>query len=196
MSEATFEQLRIPAALILIIVVAFIFLPRGGDGAPASDPVGPAARSSATAGMPGGAVTTTPPSTPIPAATPAPTPRSTPTPKPTPTAAANNGFAAEVLACRSISGASCNGELGTLPAGAGAFTALVRFSDANAGDAISVILDGPGGTIAGGPFTLRGAGDGYYYSVFSIAGLPSGKYTLTAMRNGADVAQTSFQRGG
>jgi hypothetical protein len=194
MSEPTFEQLRIPAALILIIVVAFIFLPRGGDGAP--DAVAPAARSSATAGVPGGAVTTTPPSTPIPAATPAPTPRSTPAPKPTPTAAANNGFEAEVLACRSVSGASCNGELGTLPARAGAFTALVRFSDANAGDAISVILDGPGGTIAGGPFTLQGGGDGYYYSVFSIAGLPSGEYTLTATRNGTDVAETSFQRGG
>lgn len=195
MSGPTFEQLRIPAALILIIVVAFIFLPRGGDDARTADTAAPGGLPSATAGQPGGAVTATPPATPIPAATRAPTPRPTRTPAPTPTPLADNGFDAEVLACRSISGASCNGELGTLPAAAGAVTALVRFSDANAGDAISVVLDGPGGTISGGPYTLQGGGDGYYYSIFSIAGLPSGAYTLTATRNGAEVAETSFERG-
>ncbi len=107
---------------------------------------------------------------------------------------ADNGFEAEVLACRSISGSSCNGELGTLPSGAGTFTALVRFSDANAGDAIAVTMSGPGGTIAGGPYTLPGGGDGYYYSTFSTGGLPTGEYTLIATRNGSEVAETSFRR--
>ena len=93
-----------------------------------------------------------------------------------------------VLACRSISGSSCNGELGTLPARAGSFTALVRFTDAIAGDAIAVTLTGPGGTVAGGPFTLQGGGNGYYYSNFNVGGLPSGDYTLIATRNGSEVA--------
>jgi hypothetical protein len=72
----------------------------------------------------------------------------------------------------------------------------VRFTDANAGDAISVNLSGPGGEIAGGPYTLEGGGDGYYYSTFTVGGLPSGDYTLTAMRNGTEVAGTTFRRGG
>jgi hypothetical protein len=58
-----------------------------------------------------------------------------------------------------------------------------------------VTLVGPNGTIAGSPFTLQGSGDGYYYSIFTVAGLPTGEYTLTATRNGTEVAQTSFRRG-
>ena len=87
-----------------------------------------------------------------------------------------------------IAGSSCIGQLGVLPARAGTFTALVRFSAANAGDAISVALAGPGGTIDGGPYTLQGGGDGYYYSTFTIGGLPKGEYTLVATRNGTEVA--------
>ena len=71
----------------------------------------------------------------------------------------------------------------------------MRFTDANAGDAISVNLTGPSGTIAGGPYTLQGGGDGFYYSIFSVGGLPNGEYTLTATRNGTEVATTSFRRG-
>ena len=194
MSGPTFEQLRIPAALILIVLVAFIFLPRAGDDDPTAATVTPAGPSSPTAGQPGGAVTATPPTTPVPTLTPAPTAAPTATPAPTPTPVANNNFRAEVLACRSVSGSSCNGELGTLPARAGAFTALVRFTDATAGDAIAVNLIGPNGTIAGGPFTLQGGGDGYYYSTFNTGGLPSGEYTLIATRNGTEVAQASFRR--
>jgi hypothetical protein len=190
MSEPTFEQLRIPAALILIITVAFIFLPRSGDQEPTATTETPAARSSPTAGEPGGAVTATVPPTPLPTLTPPPTP----TPAPTATPVADT-FAAEVLACRLVAGQSCIGRFGVLPARAATFTALVRFSDANAGDAISVVLAGPNGAIAGGPYTLQGGGDGYYYSTFSIAGLPTGEYTLLATRNGTEVAQTSFQRG-
>ena len=191
MSEPTFEQLRIPAALILIITVAFIFLPRSGDEEPTTTTGAPAARSSPTAGQPGGAVTATVPPTPLATLTPQPTS----TPKPTATPVADNDFAAEVLACRVIAGPNCIGQFGVLPARAGTFTALVRFSAANAGDAMSVELAGPGGTIGGSPYTLQGGGDGYYYSIFSIAGLPMGEYTLVATRNGTEVAQTSFQRG-
>lgn len=202
MSAPTFEQLRIPAALILIIVALFIFLPRG-DEDPEPAAAGSAAGSTAAIGQPGGAVTETPPPTPIPTATVAPTPKPTPkptrtprpTPEPTPVAVAGGNFRAEVLACRSISGATCNGRVGTLPAGSGSLTALVRFTDANAGDTIAVTMSGPGGTIAGAPFVLQGGGDGYYYSTFSIGGLPNGGYTLIATRNGSEVAQTSFQRG-
>lgn len=196
MSASTFEQYRIPAALVLIIVVAFIFLPRGGQDDPSAATIA-ADGSTPTAGEPGGAVTETPPPTPIPTATIAPTPKPTRTPRPTPTAqaASTTPFAAEVLACRSISGPRCNGPLGVLPARATTFTALVRFRGGTAGDAINVILAGPGGTISGGPFTLQGSGDGYYYSTFTVAGLPRGEYTVTAIRNGTKVAQTSFQRG-
>lgn len=201
MSEPTFEQWRIPAALILIILVAFIFLPRVGGEQPTASSETPAS-AGPNAGQPVGAVTsvapTTAPATATPVQTPAATatPAPTATPRPTATPVADNGFEAEVLACRSISGPTCNGELDAVPAAAGAFTALVRFTDANAGDAIAVVLAGPGGTVAGGPFTLQGGGDGYYYSTFSLSGLPSGRYTVVATRNGTEVAQTSFRRGG
>ena len=187
MSEPTFEQLRIPAALILIITVVFILLPRLGDDEPTATTATPAVLATPTAGQPGGAVTAT---TPQPTLTPAPTPE----PTPTATSVADT-FQAEVLACRLIVGSSCVGRLGVLPTRAGSFTALVRFSDANAGDAIAVVMAGPGGTIDGGPYTLQGGGDGYYYSTFTIGGLPNGDYTLVATRNGTEVAQTSFQRG-
>ena len=190
MSEPTFEQLRIPAALILIITVVFILLPRSGDDEPTATTATPTVLATPTAGQPGGAVTATVAPTPEPTLTPAPTPA--PTPAATPVA---DTFQAEVLACRLIVGSSCVGRLGVLPTRAGSFTALVRFSDANAGDAIAVVMAGPGGTIDGGPYTLQGGGDGYYYSTFTIGGLPNGDYTLVATRNGTEVAQTSFQRG-
>ncbi len=192
---ATFEQLRIPAALILIIAAVFIFLPRGADPGSAVATLAPATQSSPTAGQPGGQVIETPPATPIPTLTPAATPERTATPRPTPTPVARGDFEAEVLACRSISGSACNGRLGSLPAGASSFTALVRFTGAVAGDEITVILDGPGGSVAGAPYTLRGGGDGYYYSIFTVGGMPAGEYMVTATRNGTEIATTSFQRG-
>jgi hypothetical protein len=193
MSGPTFEQLRIPAALVLIIVAAFIFLPRGNGDDP-SDASAVAGDASPTAGEPGGAVLDTPTATAA-RETPVPTLTPVPTPKPTATPVANDTFAAEVLACSSISGSRCNRQLDVLPSRASTFTALVLFTDAVAGDLISVILAGPGGTIGGGPFTLQGGGDGYYYSTFTVAGLPTGDYTVTATRNGTEVAQTSFRRG-
>jgi hypothetical protein len=193
---STFEQLRIPASLVLIIAAVFIFLPRGGSPGSAASTLRPATLSSPTAGQPGGQVIETPPATPMPTLTPAGTPERTASPRPTPTPVTGGDFAAEVLACRSTSGSACNGRLGRLPAEASEFTALVRFSGAASGDAISVVLDGPGGSVAGAPYTLQGGGDGYYYSIFQVGGMQNGEYTVTATRNGAAVATTSFRRGG
>jgi hypothetical protein len=201
MSELTFERLRWPLAIVLVVIAGFFLLPRDAD----SDPAATAATATPTptiaVGEPGGEITSTetpPPPEPTPTATPAPTPsptpRPTPTPAPTPPPLAAQGFSAQVLACQSISGSTCNGQLGTLPAGAGSFTALVRFTDARAGDTVNAVLSGPAGTIPGGAYTLQGGGDGYYYSMFSAGGLPAGDYTLTATFNGAEVAETTFTK--
>jgi hypothetical protein len=196
MSGLTFEQLRIPIALVLLLVAGLILLPRGNDSGPAGLEASP--EPSIVVGQPGGEVVS--PETPAPAATPVPTlaPVATPTPtsEPTPERVAESGFGAQVLACRSISGPSCDGQLGTLPPDAGSFTALVTFTDANAGDTINAILSGPSGSIPGGAYTLQGGGDGYYYSTFSAGGLPAGDYTLVATLNGNEVATTGFTRGG
>ena len=193
MSGLNFEQLRVPLAIVLVLAAALIFWPRGTDGEPAADTQSPSP--SILVGEPGGAVLqSSAPATPVPIRTAAATPAVTPTP--TPAAPDQPGFSAEVLACQSISGDACNGQLGTLPPGAGSFTALVRFTDASAGDTFNAVLIGPSGTIPGGPYTLQGGGDGYYYSTFTAGNLPPGDYTLTAVRNGQEVATTTFTRGG
>lgn len=213
MSRQTLEALRLPAGILLLAVAAFFLWPRGETAGPAST-ASPAP--SVIAGQPGGEVITPAPTpaaaTPIPTVaptperTPEPTPEATPEPTPDPTPAPPappappppqaDGFSAQVLACRSISGSTCNGQLGTLPASASTFTALVRFTDANAGDTMNVVLDGPSGRINGFPYSLQGGGDGYYYSQFQAPGLPGGTYTLTALRNGQPVATTSFRKAG
>ena len=194
MSGLTFEQFRIPIALVLVLIAVFIFLPRSGDSDQATAQATPT--QSIVVGEPGGGVLSseTPQPTATPIATIAPEPTATPAPTPQPQTA--SGFGAQVFACQSVSGSSCNGQLGTLPPGAGSFTALVTFTDANAGDTINAVLDGPAGTIPGGAYTLQGGGDGYYYSTFSAGGLPAGDYTLVATRNGDQIANTVFTRGG
>ena len=181
---------RWPLAAVLILIALIVFWPRGGfEPLTVMSPP-----PSIVVGEVGGNVATPSPSvvvTPIPTVTPnaSPTPAATPQPPDT-------GFSAEVLACRSISGDECNDRLGRLPAQASTFTALVRFSDASAGDQLSTVLTGPAGTIAGFPYTLQGGGDGYYYSQFQAASLPAGDYTLTATRNGEEVATTTFSKRG
>jgi hypothetical protein len=184
----TFEQLRIPVALVLIIIAAFIFLPRGGE-----EPAALSATPSPTivVGEPGGAVVATEQPTP----TAAPTPSQTTTPTPTATPQPPDTFAARVFACMALSGSDCRGQFDRLPKRARSFTALVTFTDARAGDTISVALSGPGGTRAGGPYTLQGGGNGYYYATFSTRGLSKGEYVLTATRNGSDVATATFRNG-
>lgn len=206
MSRTTFDLLRIPIAVLLIAVVAFVLWPRGGD-AELSD-VSPSPAASVVVGEVGGAIVASSPSAePSPAAAPSMTPAPTPTPAPSDTPPATpagpapppaqaDGFTAVIRACRSISGQTCNDQLGTLPGGAASFTALVTFTDANAGDELNAVLSGPSGTIPGFPYPLQGSGDGYYYSQFQAGGLPAGSYTLTATRNGAPVAVTSFEIAG
>lgn len=198
MSRSTFEQLRIPVALALIAIAAFVIWSRNGETARSLVPSADAAPS-IIVGQPGGEVISpTPeptPARPIPTLTPAPTAEPTPTPTPT-TAPADDGFAAEVLVCRSISGSNCNDQLATVSSSISSFTALVRFTDANGGDTINVVLNGPGGATSGGAYTLGGGGDGYYYSTFQAGALPNGEYTVTATRNGDEVATTGFRRAG
>lgn len=200
MSRTTFEWIRWPVAIVLLLIAAVVLFPRGDDDASADATPTPSVILGEVGGgllTPSPEATTAPEATPIPTLSPAPTPEPTPTPTPEATATPvpqADGFTAEVLACRSITGSTCNGQLGTLPAGAATFTALVRFTDASAGDAMNAILDGPSGTIAGFPYNLQGGGDGYYYSQFQAGGLPAGDYTLTATRNGEPVAVTTFTK--
>lgn len=198
MSRSTLEQLRLPVALLLIAVAAFVFWPRG-DGEATSANATPSP--SVVIGQPGGEVipASVAPSvaaTPIPtvSAAASPVPTATPAPKPTPEEI--DGFTAEVLVCRSISGSECTDELSTVPSDASSFTALVRFTDANGGDSMNAVLSGQSGTIPGGAYTLQGGGDGYYYSTFQAGNLPAGDYTVTATRNGNEVATTEFRKEG
>ena len=200
MSRSTFEQLRIPVASILILIAAYVLWPRGDDGE-ASLIATPTPTASVVVGQPGGEVIVSPSAEPGATEEASPEPSSTPapeTPEPTPaaTAATADGFSAEVLVCRSISGGSCNDQLSTVPDNLSSFTALVRFTAANAGDTMNAVLDGPSGTIPGGAYALSGGGDGYYYTVFQVPNLPDGDYTVTATRNGSDVATTAFTKGG
>jgi hypothetical protein len=201
MSRETLERLRLPAGILLIAVVSFLVLSRGAD-----DDTEPTPSPTVVAGEPGGAVLTPEPTpeptaqpTPVPTVEPADTPEPTPEPTPQPTPAPpppSDGFTAEVLACRSITGSTCNDQLGTLPASASSFTALVRFQNATAGDTMNAIVNGPSGTINGFPYTLQGGGNGYYYTQFQSGGLPGGTYTITALRNGEPIATTQFRKAG
>jgi hypothetical protein len=192
------------ALVVLVLVVSACSAPAddGTDGTPIPTAVvgeiggevssgGPVTGPAPSGGASAGETPTTGP-TPAPTAAPTPPPTAVPTPPPV----QPDGFTAVVRACASISGSTCNGEYGTMPAGRSTFTALVTFTDANAGDQISVTLAGPSGTIPGAPYTLQGGGDGYYYSIFQAGGLPAGSYTLSASRNGAEVAVTTFQIAG
>jgi hypothetical protein len=178
---------RWPAAAVLLLIALVVFWPRGGadEASTVETP-----RPSIGVGQVGGDVAT--PSQSI-AVTPIPTLTPNASPSPTAMPQAQDGFDAEVLACRSISGDDCNDQLGTLSGNASSFTALVRFTDANAGDQLNTVLSGPSGTIAGFPYSLQGGGDGYYYSEFQTGSLPAGDYTLTATRNGEPVATTAFR---
>jgi hypothetical protein len=194
-STVQLEHLRLPAALLLLMLAAFVFWPRGAAG-PASG--NPTPSPSVIVGEPGGEVVATasptPAPTPIPTATPAATP--SPTPAPTPAPPPADTFTAEVLACRSIDGSRCNGQIDQLTPNVGSFTALVRFTDAIAGDAMNATLAGPGGSLAGTPYALRGSGDGYFWAEFVVGDLPAGDYVLTATRNGVEVAATGIRKVG
>jgi len=187
MSRSTFERLRLPAAVVLIAVAAFVLWPRADATQPTTIAASPTPNP--MVGEPGGVVL-------LPSAAPMPTPIPTVTAAPTSTPVVPDTFSAEVFACRSISGAQCNDEIRRLRRNASSLTALVLFTDARAGDAIDVTLSGPGVAVAGGAYALEGDGDGYYYATFRVTDLPRGEYTLTASRNGVEVATTDFIKRG
>jgi hypothetical protein len=182
----TFEQLRIPLATILLVVALFVLWPRGDDGLQATEP---SASASVVVGGAGGEVVSIATPTPPP---PTPSPAPTATPDPTPEPA--DTFRAEVFACRDLDGSRCRGDFQRFPRRGDGFTALVRFEDARAGDTINVTLTGPGTEIIGGPYTLQGGGDGYYYSEIRYGGLDDGEYVLAALRNGEEVARITLRR--
>lgn len=138
----------------------------------------------------------TPTLEPLVTSTPALTASPTPIPSAAPTAAPPadpfaGGFAAEVLACRSLKGDRCDDRIDDVRSG-GSFTALMRFENISAGDAVAITLAGPA-TYGGAPYAMQGGGDGYYYSEFSLGGAPDGEYELIATRNGAEVASTTIR---
>ncbi len=195
MSSQTFERLRVPIVLglVLMLIAGYLLLRRvdADSGAP-----GPT--STIVVGVPGGGVV---PVSPTESASPSvePSPTATPSAAPTPTIAPTalpEDFVANVLACRSISGAECNDEIDRLRGDDETFVALVLFDNARAGDVLNVILDGPSGPVEGGAYALPGSGRGYYYSTFAVAGLPPGEYTLTALHNGDEVARTGLRKSG
>jgi hypothetical protein len=191
---STFEQIRVPLAVLLLAIAFILFWPRATSEQPQLALAEPS--SSIVVGEAGGIVLAAPTPTPAP-----PTPTAEPTPEPTPTPAPPtpeppDTFTASVLACRDISGSRCHGELDSLPRRSNEFTALVTFEDARAGDTINVAFTGEGVRIDGGPFTLSGGGDGYYYSRITFGDLPRGEFTLTATRNGEPVASLILRRGG
>lgn len=195
MTGSTFEQIRLPLAVLLLAIAFIVFWPGGSDG---QEPRLAAAEpsSSIVVGEAGGAVLSVPTPTPPPATpTPEPTPAPTPTAAP-PTPEPPDTFTANLQACRDIDGPRCRGELDSFPRRSNAFTALVTFDDGRAGDTINVALVGDGVRIDGGPYTLGGGGDGYYYSRITFGDLPRGEYTLIATRNGEEVASLSLRRGG
>lgn len=217
MSRETFDQLRRTMVILLLLVVTFIVVPRDRTDPAALEATGGASPTpSVILAEVGGEVSAStavspepspPPSPPSPTAAATPAPAATPTASPIPAAtqtataaptplADDAGFSAEVLTCSSISGSACNGQLAAAPGNGGSFIALVRFTNASAGDELNVILDGPSGPIPGFPYTVTSAGDGYYYSQFEAGGLPAGDYTATATRNGEPVATTSFTKAG
>lgn len=196
MSRETFERLRLPIALglgALLLLSGYLLLRRADADSVAVEPA-----ASVVVGEPGGGVigpspSATPSPTVVPSATPAPTPRPTATASPTPLPAPDR-FTADVMACRSIDGSECEGQLRELDAGDDQFVALVLFESAVSGDVINVVLSGPGGSVEGGAYALTGSGRGYYYSTIPVAGLPGGDYTLTALRNGDAVDAIALRK--
>ena len=198
MDSSSLARYRWPVAAALLAIAVVLLWPRGDEDVGADALPSPSVVVGEIGGdvmSPSASPEASVASTPIPTLTPNATPTTEPTAEPTATPAPVTADF-EVLACRSISGSSCNGQLGNLPSGASSFTALVRFTDSNDGDQIGTTLDGPSGRIDGFPATLRGGGAGYYYSEFQAGGLPAGEYTLTATRNGEVVAETSFRKTG
>jgi len=192
MTNETFERLRLPVAGLLLALAAVLLWPRGSS-APTADP-GTTPTAPAPTVVVGGAVieasVPATPSTPLVATS---VPAATPSPILTP-APAPDTFSARIQACRRLDGSHCRGEFDEFPRHSESFIALVTFADARPGDVINARLSGPGVEINGGPFTLDGGGDGWYYATMRFGELPEGDYALIALRNGVEVARIRLER--
>lgn len=183
------------AVAIVIAGSAYVATRLLGDSSPPGPPsgfvgAGGALTESATP-APASSATQEPLVTATPVLAASPTAAPTATPTATPADPFAGGFAAEVLACRSLKGDRCNDRIDDVRSG-GSFTALMRFENISAGDAVAITLAGPA-TYGGAPYAMQGGGDGYYYSEFSLGGAPGGEYELIATRNGAEVASTTIR---
>lgn len=195
MSRETFDRLKLPIALgvALMLVAGYVFIRRAEAESSASAP-----RPSIVVGVPGGGVVTPMP-IPTPQASPSPTATPVATVPPTPTAAPTAvpaDFVAQVMACRAIDDNRCLEEVDQLRPADEDFVALLLFENARVGDVMNAVLEGPSGTLDGGPYTLPGNGSGWYYSTFAVADLPPGEYTLTGLRNGQPVARIQLSKTG
>jgi hypothetical protein len=129
-----------------------------------------------------------------PEATPEPTPEPTPAPTPEPAPATAGDGTTQLQLCRQISGQQCQGQVNQITPNMSTMTALVHLRPARAGETVAATLSGPGGTIPGGSFTFSSGGNGYFYSTFSVGGLPPGNYTVIITRNGAEAARVSVPK--
>jgi hypothetical protein len=192
MSNETFERLRLPIAVgvAVLLLAGYVILQRVDGGSSDATP-----SPTIIVGVPGGGVVASP--TPTPSPTPSPAPTATPvvteSPSPTPTPSPQADFVADVLACRSISGAECNDEIRRLRDDDDTFVALLLFDNANAGDVMNVMLEGDDLQVEGGAYALPGSGRGWYYSTFVVTDLAPGEYTLTGIRNGEEIARTELR---
>jgi hypothetical protein len=187
-TRSQLEVLRLPVALVLLVIAGFVLLPRFGAESAETVPSVAASPSIVVSGI-SGAVAPDPTATPTAVPTATPTPTAAPTATPRPATAAG----AELMACGRIYGSRCDRELDDLDRN-GPFTALVLFDDARAGDTVEVVLRGPSGPVSSGPYTLGGGGEGYYYATFSAGALPDGEYQLVALWNGVEVDTLALER--
>lgn len=192
MTNETFERLRLPVAGLLLALAAVLLWPRGSS-TPVADPGTTPTAPAPTVVVGGAVIEASLPATPSTPPTATATAPATPSPVVTP-APAPDTFSARIQACRRLDGSRCRGEFEEFPRRSDSFIALVTFSDARSGDVISARLTGPGVEIHGGPFTLDGGGDGYYYATIRYDDLPEGDYALIALRNGIEVARIGLER--
>ncbi len=141
------------------------------------------------------AVATGEPTTAAPTTQPTPDPTPEPTAQPTPVPPVfADGFSAQILACRSISGPRCQGQLDVVEGGQ--FVVLVQLEATKAGDVMTSHLVGPSGSTELQRFVVQRGGGGYMYTTQSAASFAAGEYRLVAQRNGTTVSERPLRIGG
>lgn len=186
-------------AVAAAIATAAIFLVQAGSREPMPQPAmvvwgtvepQPTDAAQDRAAVPTGEPTTAAPTT---QPTPDPTPEPTAPPTPAPQVFAD-GFSAQILACRSISGPRCQGQLDVVEGGQ--FVVLIQLEATKAGDVMTSHLVGPSGSTELQRFVVQRGGGGYMYTTQSAASFAAGEYRLVAQRNGTTVSERPLRIGG